>query len=188
MWTHPFVISHMKRVCVWLTYHVGLSMLHLDLVSNSSTVDVVATRTTLKRRRPVNSVVSVSISHNRLIFLLPLTEFHYWFKKFQPTFRCQLFLRRMATWIRYASYQKKLDRVVQCWNDGGMMRQADDARNSRMVDVEAMQTILSRRRNAKPSVEVEYVSFIHSFVEYFRNTPPSQWSLLYRINFLRFVS
>ena len=56
-----FVICHEKEVIVMLTFNVGDSIQLLGSVFNSSTVDVVATRTTLKRRRPVNSAVLVSL-------------------------------------------------------------------------------------------------------------------------------
>ena len=59
---HRFAIFHVKQANVELIYHDGVSILHLDPVSNLSTVGVVATRTTLKQRRPVNSAVLVSPS------------------------------------------------------------------------------------------------------------------------------
>ena len=62
VWMHRFAIFHVKQANVELIYHDGVSILHLDPVSNLSTVGVVATRTTLKQRRPVNSAVLVSPS------------------------------------------------------------------------------------------------------------------------------
>uniref|UniRef100_A0A5K3G559 Uncharacterized protein n=1 Tax=Mesocestoides corti TaxID=53468 RepID=A0A5K3G559_MESCO len=95
---------------------------------NSSTVVVVATPTTSKRRKPVSNDAS-------------------------PIYQCQYLPQMTRPWTQCASCPRKLVPVAQPIADGPMTSRRVNVLNSPTVGAEEMRTTSRPRRHAKRSVE-----------------------------------